>query len=1119
MVTGSSHLLMPTAQEIGTAIRASVSGAVYRRGAHYAKRNRVRKVQVNVEHEGTIVVHGVVHGMRAYRTTLTYDLGTRRFTRLTCTCPYGVGCKHAVALALVFARERCTETPTDDVHAVRELETATPVPYRPRKSLLGGDPPPSPVFDRTLYMVVLYRQRGYVATLCRKERFYEQVHLAKILAMAGLTDPERALLTHLKRYDARMFEDGMHHVAELLALVAQAGFEVRCTDEYYLNPYSREPRRVYVNLNPPPIRVHVLHETLPVEHGEVVRHTVRATLPDEREPGMGVKHSLWLVSNQCLVHDVGMEVRLYALTPPWLAVFHRMEAVYRPYGIGTTEYLYVGAALGSAELERFDGFCVEAGPSLDLSVDEVVRHMTVHCDPPRFALHVEYHADESMVRVVPVAEYAGWESDVSRAVSRSRVGRARYAYRTTPEHDGTHLIHEERGALSYTRLAPTDEVAFYREIEARHEALGFTSTLKCTYRGKTVVERFIHGTWPMLAAFAEERRLVIRFTHDVLPTERVSFTADITSDADVEHDWLHFDLNLYCAGERVTLEKLYRFMESGAAYWRKDDGTLVEVENRAELERLVRVLKSFRARREGGFEGRLCSVPELSYVMTSSPHYSATFGKGLRAFLKRTESGTPIRPTRLPKRVKEMLRPYQVEGVAWLYFLRSYHFAGILADDMGLGKTVQTLTLLARERVVGAPSIVVCPKSLLYNWRHEAATFFPDLRVLVYEGTPTERARIRADFASHDLVVVSYGTLQRDRQVLCAEGVRYTYAVLDEAQYIKNHLTKAAQSVKELPADYRLALTGTPLENHVFEVWSIFDYLMPGFLGGHAAFQKAYYKPIMERGDTDALEQLRRKVRPFMLRRTKEQVLAELPPKVEQTCECVLTDAQNVLYQQILADVRGSVFTAVQDKGFAGAQIHILAGLTKLRQVCNHPALLTKEGDHTLYDSVKLDTCIELIEDVAQSGRKVLVFSQFTGMLDILADVLTKRGITHVYLSGKTRKRHELIERFNTDPSITVFLISLKAGGVGLNLTAADNVILFDPWWNPSVERQAVDRTHRIGQTRSVNVYRLLTKGTIEEKIQALQRTKQDLVDAVVAESGELARKLTWEEVRELFTA
>jgi len=1115
---------MPTVQEINAAIRAAVSGAVYRRGVHYAKRKRVGRVRVVMESDGTLTVQGVVRGIRPYRTELAYDPGAGQFTRFTCTCPYGVGCKHAVALALVFAREHYgleRDTPVIATRAIRELGTGTSLSNRrPRPALLGGDSTAPPVFDRSAYLVVLHRQCGYTATLCRKERFYEQVHITKLLAMQGVTDSERALLMYLKQHDGRVYEDGAHQAAELLPLVARAGFEVCCTDEHHVTPYMHEPQRVRVTLDPPPIRVHVLHEALLMGHEEVVRHAVRATLSDEREPGVGVKRSLWLASDQCLVHDTGTEVRLYTLTPPWLAVFHRMEAVYRPYATGVVEYLYVGAVLGPAELERFAALCAEAGPFLDLFVDEAVRHMTVYHDPPRFAFHVEYRADEPMVRVVPVAEYAGWESDVSRAVSRSRVGRARYAYRATPEHDGTHIIRlEERGALSYIRLAPAEEIAFFRELEMRHEALGFTNTLKCLCRGKTVVERFLRGTWPTLAALAEADHLVVRFTHDTLPTERVLFTADIASDTDVERDWLHFDLNLYCGGERVTLEKLYAFMESGAAYWRKDDGTLVEVENRAELERLVRVLKSFRARRDGGFEGKLYSVPELSYVMTSSPHYSATFGKGLRAFLKRTESGTPIRPVRLAKRVKEVLRPYQAEGVAWLYFLRSHHFAGILADDMGLGKTLQALTVLARERVAGVPSIVVCPKSLLHNWRHEAATFFPDLRVLVYEGTPVERERARADFASHDLVVVSYGTLQRDRRVLCAAGVRYTYAVLDEAQYIKNHLTKAAQSVKELPADYRLALTGTPLENHVFEVWSIFDYLMPGFLGGHASFQKAYYKPIMEGGDRDAQEQLRRKVRPFMLRRTKEQVLAELPPKVEQTCECVLTDTQNVLYQQILADVRGSVFSAVREKGFAGAQIHILAGLTKLRQVCNHPALLTKESDHTMYDSAKLDTCIELIEDVAQGGRKVLVFSQFTGMLDILADTLVKRGITHLYLSGKTRKRHELIERFNTDPSITVFLISLKAGGVGLNLTAADNVILFDPWWNPSVERQAVDRTHRIGQTRSVNVYRLLAKGTIEEKIQALQRTKQDLVDAVVAESGELARKLTWEEVRELFTA
>lgn len=292
---------------------------------------------------------------------------------------------------------------------------------------------------------------------------------------------------------------------------------------------------------------------------------------------------------------------------------------------------------------------------------------------------------------------------------------------------------------------------------------------------------------------------------------------------------------------------------------------------------------------------------------------------------------------------------------------------------------------------------------------------------------------------------------------------------------------------------------------------------MPGFLGSYDYFAKQFHKPIMEAGDRQALEHLRRKVQHFMLRRTKAEVLQELPPKIEQLSQCHLSGEQNILYQQILAKVRGNVFAAVKQKGFASAQIHILASLTKLRQACNHPALLTKDKNFRKYQSAKLDMSLELVDEVVSSKRKVLIFSQFTQMLDIVAAALQDKTIPYVYLSGKTQKRQRLIDAFTSDSAIPVFLISLKAGGTGLNLTAADTVIIFDPWWNPSVENQAIDRTHRIGQTKTVNVYRLLTVGTIEEKIQGLKQKKQQLFDAMIGQSGDIFKKLIWDDVRELF--
>ncbi|NTV55220.1 MAG: DEAD/DEAH box helicase [Candidatus Moranbacteria bacterium] len=346
---------------------------------------------------------------------------------------------------------------------------------------------------------------------------------------------------------------------------------------------------------------------------------------------------------------------------------------------------------------------------------------------------------------------------------------------------------------------------------------------------------------------------------------------------------------------------------------------------------------------------------------------------------------------------------------------------------------------------------------------------------------------------------------------------KFNYCLIDEAQYIKNHRTQNAKSVKGIHADYRLALTGTPLENSVSEIWSLFDFVMPGFLGSHHAFGERFERPIMKSGDRDALETLRKKTSCFMLRRTKENVLKELPAKIQQVSHCQLGDDQNILYQEILKNVKKDISDAVESRGFAQSQIHILAGLTKLRQVCNHPVLLLKDKEHEKYSSAKLDLFLELVDEIVSSGRKVLVFSQFTKMLDILEKELDKKDIRHLYLSGKTKHRKERVSEFNGNAGIPVFLISLKAGGTGLNLVSADNVIIFDPWWNPSVENQAIDRAHRIGQKKTVNVYRLIVKGTIEEKIMQLQTKKKSLFDTMVGESDDLFKKLTWSDVKELF--
>jgi len=436
---------------------------------------------------------------------------------------------------------------------------------------------------------------------------------------------------------------------------------------------------------------------------------------------------------------------------------------------------------------------------------------------------------------------------------------------------------------------------------------------------------------------------------------------------------------------------------------------------------------------------------------------------------------------------------------------------------MGLGKTLQALLLIDMNREAGKPTIVVCPKTLLFNWQDEATKFFPKLKTLVVDGAPREREGKIKHAAEYDLVVTSFSALKKDADIYAAVALKFNYCIVDEAQYIKNQGTLSAKAVKKIDADYRIAMTGTPLENSISEIWSIFDFVMPGFLGNYSSFKARFENPIMKQSDAEALADLRGKISCFMLRRSKSAVLKELPPKVEQIAHCQLGDHQNILYQEILANTKKEIFDTVKEKGFAKSQIHILAALMKLRQVCNHPALLLKDVNYRKYESAKLDLFMELVDEVMASNRKVLVFSQFTSMLDILAKEMKAKKIEFNYLSGKTHNRKELVDDFNINPDKKVFLISLKAGGTGLNLVSADNVIIFDPWWNPSVENQAIDRAHRIGQKNSVNVYKLVTKGTIEEKILKLQEKKKFLFDNLVDESNDLFKKLTWDEVRELF--
>ncbi|MDD5320762.1 MAG: SNF2-related protein [Methylococcales bacterium] len=507
----------------------------------------------------------------------------------------------------------------------------------------------------------------------------------------------------------------------------------------------------------------------------------------------------------------------------------------------------------------------------------------------------------------------------------------------------------------------------------------------------------------------------------------------------------------------------------------------------------------------------LADIEERSYGL-----FSLTGGNELRELGQKLKNFTGIQDVALPANLQAELRHYQQQGLNWLQFLREYKFAGILADDMGLGKTIQTLVHLLLEKQSGRmtlPCLIIAPTSLMSNWRRETERFTPDLKVLTLQGT--ERKQLFDKIKEYDLILTTYPLLPRDEETLLEH--EYHYLILDEAQTIKNPLSKAAQLVRQIKSRHRLCLTGTPMENHLGELWAQFDFLMPGFLGDSASFKRHYRTPIEVHGDSEQKTRLSRRLAPFMLRRTKQEVVKELPAKTEIIRSVPLYAKQAALYESIRLTMEKKVRDAIAEKGLSRSHITILDALLKLRQTCCDPRTLPLKEAQKVKESAKLDLLMELLPEQLEEGRRILVFSQFTRMIALIEDELDTRKIAYSKLTGQTRKRDEAIELFKSG-EVNVFLISLKAGGVGLNLTEADTVIIYDPWWNPAAETQAADRAHRIGQEKPVFIYKLITENTVEEKIIAMQERKRALAESIYKDGAkEESLKLTADDLTALF--
>ena len=577
-----------------------------------------------------------------------------------------------------------------------------------------------------------------------------------------------------------------------------------------------------------------------------------------------------------------------------------------------------------------------------------------------------------------------------------------------------------------------------------------------------------------------------------------------------------FKFNIYEIKDIINKYKLRK------KFYRLKDGTYISLEKNSSLDFLENLTDNIEMEDENVEENSI-KLPiyralYLEKIFKNMPNTNIQKNEYYKNMISQIEDRQIDLSTKIPPKLNAELRTYQKIGYKWLRTLEQYKMGGILADDMGLGKTIQLLAVILsyvqKNKGNVKPSIIICPSSLALNWYNEIQKFTPTLKALVISDDYLERKRKIEEIGKYQVIITSYDSLKRDIDLY--ENYCFKYVVADEAQYIKNNNTKNSKAIKTINAETKFALTGTPIENSLSELWSIFDFIMPGYLYKYKKFKELYETPIIKEQNEDVMNKLKKQIEPFVLRRTKGEVLTELPDKTVTILNNEMSEEQYNIYMSYMAQARKEIMSQIDINGFEKSQIKILSLLMRLRQICCHPKLFLREYEG---ESSKLNQCIEIIQDAVLGGHKILLFSSYTSMFEIIEEKLKNIGVKYLKLTGQTKvgERIELVDKFNTNENIKVFLISLKAGGTGLNLTGADMVIHYDPWWNLSAENQATDRTYRIGQKRNVQVYKLITKNSIEEKIYELQQKKAKLIDNMLSTDATFINKLSKDDILALF--
>ncbi len=743
------------------------------------------------------------------------------------------------------------------------------------------------------------------------------------------------------------------------------------------------------------------------------------------------------------------------------------------------------------------------------------------------------------------SSYSWGDSKVSAPLAFARLT---FEYEGMPAPaDGGDIRVETSDEIVLLRRNPIAEASAMERLETN----GWVDSTYCGWeipkaRGKTLcivppddyrlqypierIEQFKESLFPRLTDMGWKIKLDQTFR--IVPDEDIEWDLGLESGSGI--DWFEFQVGIKVEGEPFDLKAVLKTLFSeqsgqvgrygrGRTSEENDDMFVFDPQGRAvklSRKRLNAILRPlvelFGGVQEWPDDLRLpkSMLSEASIMEDTVEDFDMPWRTSdeLQGLSSRLEEFDHLAPLAEPEGFNGDLRGYQKEGLAWLDFLREFGFGGILADDMGLGKTVQVLAFLQQEKKAGRmtlPVLIVAPTSTMPNWRRECERFTPELKVVTLQGTG--RHGRFSELTDCDIALTTYPLLARDKDHLKAS--KYHAIVLDEAQNVKNPITIAARAARELEANHRICMSGTPVENHLGELWSLFHFLMPGFLGTDAEFKRKFRGPIEKGGDTEARDRLARRIRPFMLRRTKDKVVKELPAKTEIIETVEFEDKQRDFYESIRLAMDNQVRQLIATQGFDRSRIQILDALLKLRQVCCDPRLVKLPSADDVKESAKLDRLMDMLSVLIEDGRKVLLFSQFTSMLNLIEERLKEAGTKWVRISGDTTDRETPVEKFQAG-EVPLFLISLKAGGTGLNLTAADTVILYDPWWNPAVENQAIDRAHRIGQDKPVMVYRLVAAGTIEEKMLQMQARKGDLAKSILTDDGDVIRTLTAEDLQ-----